>query len=165
MKVEKLMFSSVQTGVIRPLDAIVPLWRAVSLDILQRHNTSWSPLDGMRMGTPRTFALPDIVLAPGLPMLAHGDVSTDDMLRLSDALQAEIDGRSRHDTHLRETLRAGAQLAAARHLTEGPDGIPVIERLRGLHTNFWWDIEHHVMLSFDADFMARLPEILGASWS
>jgi hypothetical protein len=31
-------------------------------------------------------------------------------------------------------------------------------------TNFWWDIENHVMLSFEDDFMARLPGVLKKSW-
>lgn len=30
--------------------------------------------------------------------------------------------------------------------------------------DFWWDIENHVMLSFNKVFMKRLPQVLRKSW-
>ena len=32
-------------------------------------------------------------------------------------------------------------------------------------TDFWWDIQHHVMWSFDKPFMNRLAGILESSWA
>ena len=32
-------------------------------------------------------------------------------------------------------------------------------------TDFWWDIQNHVMWSFDKQFMNRLPEYLQSSWA
>ena len=32
-------------------------------------------------------------------------------------------------------------------------------------TNFWWDIDHSAMMSFEAEFMERLPGHLRGSWS
>lgn len=37
-------------------------------------------------------------------------------------------------------------------------------RSRYAKTDFWWDIQNHVMWSFDADFMEKLPDYLVASW-
>lgn len=31
-------------------------------------------------------------------------------------------------------------------------------------TDFWWDIDNHVMWSFDKEFMNRLPSYLASSW-
>ena len=32
------------------------------------------------------------------------------------------------------------------------------------NADFWWDIENHVMWSFDKEFMNRLPGYLASSW-
>ena len=37
-------------------------------------------------------------------------------------------------------------------------------RSRFGRTDFWWDIQNHVMWSFDKKFMERLPDHLVASW-
>lgn len=33
-----------------------------------------------------------------------------------------------------------------------------------LRCDFWWDINNHVMWSFDKNFMKNLPDVLVASW-
>jgi hypothetical protein len=37
-------------------------------------------------------------------------------------------------------------------------------RSKRLCCDFWWDIDNHVMWSFDKNFMKRLPDVLVASW-
>ena len=38
------------------------------------------------------------------------------------------------------------------------------KRFPSLRCDMWWDIDNHVMWSFDKNFMKRLPEALVASW-
>lgn len=33
-----------------------------------------------------------------------------------------------------------------------------------IRTDFWWDLDNHVMFGFDKEFMNRLPSYLAASW-
>ncbi len=38
------------------------------------------------------------------------------------------------------------------------------EQTRPHGTDFWWDVDNHVMFSFDKTFMNRLEDCLAASW-
>ena len=38
------------------------------------------------------------------------------------------------------------------------------KRFASLRCDLWWDIDNHVMWSFDKNFMKRLPDHLVASW-
>lgn len=38
------------------------------------------------------------------------------------------------------------------------------KRFPSLRCDVWWDIDNHVMWSFDKNFMKRLPDALVASW-
>ena len=164
------MPDTMQTGRIRPFvsDAILPLWQSVSLDDSGSAHTAWSPLADLqaRQNQLRAFVLFDIQLTPHIPLLGYGIVLPGTIFEIARALHVECLGLSRRDTHIRETIRYGQQLAVAPHLTEGPNGIGIMERLRlSHHTNFWWDTAAQCMLSFDAPFMQRLPQILESSWS
>ena len=99
------------------------------------------------------------------------------------ALQASVDALQK--TVLESIQVAGVPLKVVHALS--PEEIPQYEahllamrenklRLKALsrfaanyesqysHTDFWWDIDNHVMWSFDKGFMCRLPEYLASSW-
>lgn len=68
-----------------------------------------------------------------------------EMLKYIEHLKAMREDR----IHLKETSRFAANYTQGRYL----------------RADFWWDIENHVMWSFDKMFMNRLCDHLRASWA
>ncbi len=92
--------------------------------------------------------VPGVVDARGNPLLAYGDFGRIDSEEYREAIRAVVhrEARTRERTAFEDQME-----------------VPVRERFTV--TDAWWDINNDVMMSFDAAFVADLPQILGNSWA
>jgi hypothetical protein len=125
-------------------------------------------LRGLQAASPRLSLLTveEVRDERGNPLLVYGDFVTHD----PDAYRAMITevafgrARTREYTGFKDQISPAPIVPSHRCRTKKQKQ-EYIEDEIARRTNFWWDIDNHVMMSFDAAYMADLPSILQASWA
>jgi len=107
----------------------------------------------------KLVTFPEVRREDGRELVGYGVFSNRDAY--ARALAAVIDGKMhcKSYTNLPDAMRASTRMPPYARVSE-KERKAWLDRL----TNFWWDIRNHVMLSFEADFMQLLPNVLQKSW-
>ncbi len=139
-----------------------PLWEAVDLDYMGAAEFEFGApqcsLKAMQAAELGYMKFPDIRQNNGGELIGYGSLATE-MQEYAVAIKAVANGTAR--TKERTNMPDAMQPDRFPHYVKTEkDRLAHLARL----TSFWWDIQHHVMLSFDAALMEELPKILAKSW-
>lgn len=162
----------IQRGTITPATGIVRYSEAVRDDYMGASEFEWGakPASLRRMQaertTLRTVAAPDVRDAKGRPLLMYGNFTRIDPVAYSAAIGDLAGGRARAKewTAFDDQISPRPITIPARYRTKRERERYVADE-NARRTNVWWDIGNDVMMSFDGEFMDRLPKILEESWA
>ena len=140
----------IQTArICRPFDKYADsrLSRAVSLDYMgaaeYEFGATAKSLRALQASTPQIRLITDLC-SQGLPLRVYSALTDADFEKYAEQLEALSKGSMR----LKE-----------------PCYFDDAVRSNRLYPDFWWDLQNHVMFSFDKQFMDRLPEHLAGSFA
>ena len=164
---QKIDIHLIQRGTVRRPLVDDYLSNAVKLDAMGASEFEWGALPkSLRaleavQGDLALVTFPEIRREDGRVLKGLGVFSGERRDAYASSLVAVVEHRMRcHEwTNLPEAMQPSKHIPpyAQKSKTARKD---YLARL----TNFWWDIENDVMLSFDDDFMRCLPGILRKSW-
>jgi hypothetical protein len=114
-------------------------------------------------GNLRFVVFTNIGCEDGRELIAYGDFRGEKLKEYAAALKAVVSGKHRCEerTGLPEAMARSKNLPA--YVSYDGNQTDLNEYLARC-TNFWWDLENHVLLSFDTVLMERLPKLLQNSW-
>jgi hypothetical protein len=107
----------------------------------------------------RLIAFPQIRLADGRELIAYGNFS--DETYTAYAAELALVAEKKRQTH------DGNHFAELLALPNVPPTVSPENRESWIArlSDFWWDLDNHVIMSFDLDFMALLPSILKKTYA